>query len=142
GGEVYFNASYFFIAPFLLNHDRSACDPVVYHTTSRFDECTRELQAGMPEFREVASMSPAELATAIARDEIDILVDVGGHFPNNALRTFAIKPAPVQAAFPNYPATTGVKEIDYLFTDHWVDPPGLTEHHYVEQLVRIPSGYL
>jgi predicted O-linked N-acetylglucosamine transferase (SPINDLY family) len=32
--------------------------------------------------------------------------------------------------------------MDYRITDEWADPPGLTEEHYCEKLLRVPSGYL
>jgi len=32
--------------------------------------------------------------------------------------------------------------MDYLLTDEWTDPVGLTEQHYTEQLYRLPSGYI
>jgi predicted O-linked N-acetylglucosamine transferase (SPINDLY family) len=45
--------------------------------------------------------------------------------------------APVQATYLGYGATTGVPTMDYLLTDDILDPPGLTEDHYTERLVRL-----
>ena len=59
----------------------------------------------------------------------------------NRLPLFAQRAAPVQATFPNYPGTTGVSEIDYIFTDIWTTPNGC-DAEYAEQPWRLPSGYL
>jgi predicted O-linked N-acetylglucosamine transferase (SPINDLY family) len=48
----------------------------------------------------------------------------------------------VQITYLGYPATTGVEAMDYRLTDANFDPPGLTEAHYVEQLVRLPGCLL
>ena len=36
---------------------------------------------------------------------------------------FARRPAPVQASYMAYPATTGARAIDWLITDAYLDPP-------------------
>ena len=53
---------------------------------------------------------------------------------------FARKPAPVQATWLGYMCTTGLEAIDYRITDPYLDPPGATEHHYTNMLIRIPSA--
>ena len=47
---------------------------------------------------------------------------------------FAWKPAPVQASWPGYFATTGVAEMDYLLGDPYVTPAG-EEGHFTEERV-------
>jgi protein O-GlcNAc transferase len=141
-GEFYFNPSFFFLAPILKNHDRESFDVFLYHTRPRSDKWTGRLMAMTSNWREVYDCTDEELASRIKQDHIDILIDAGGHFTHNRLHVFTLRAAPVQAAYPLYPATTGLAEMDYLFTDEWTDPAGLTEHHYTEQLCRLPSGYL
>jgi predicted O-linked N-acetylglucosamine transferase (SPINDLY family) len=51
----------------------------------------------------------------------------------------ARKPAPIQVTYLGYPATTGLKTIDYRLTDVWADPIGQTDSWHTEKLVRIPD---
>ena len=51
---------------------------------------------------------------------------------------FARKPAPIQATWLGFSATTGMQAIDYRITDVHAEPVGLTEHLNVETLWRLP----
>jgi predicted O-linked N-acetylglucosamine transferase (SPINDLY family) len=54
---------------------------------------------------------------------------------------FAWKPAPVQASWLGYFATTGVAAIDYLIADPWTLPPS-EDAHFTEQIWRLPETRL
>src|SRR6185295_18491456 len=55
---------------------------------------------------------------------------------------FALKSAPVQATWLGYPNTTGLAAIDYRLTDAIADPLEDAERFSVEELVRLPQGFL
>jgi predicted O-linked N-acetylglucosamine transferase (SPINDLY family) len=54
---------------------------------------------------------------------------------------FTFKPAPIQVAWLGYPNTTGLKSIDYRFTDNIADPLGDSEQFHTESLFRLPNGF-
>ena len=92
------------------------------------------------------SMKPAgsptqALAQLIEEVQIDILVDLNGYSKPPRLGLFALRAAPVQVAWFNMFATSGLREFDYLVGDRHVIPDQ-EESFYTEQIVRVPGSYL
>jgi predicted O-linked N-acetylglucosamine transferase (SPINDLY family) len=65
---------------------------------------------------------------------------LAGHTANNRLRALALKPAPVQATYLGYPATTGLPAMDWRLTDAVTEPEGMSEQFYTERLYRLPNS--
>jgi protein O-GlcNAc transferase len=138
--ECYYGAAYFFLGPLIGNHNREDFEIFLYYTYNRYDQATEWFQT-KAHWRNCHGVDGEAIRQMFRRDEIDILVDVTGLIPNNRLPVFAGRAAPIQAAYPNCPITTGVKAIDYIFTDRWTCPEG-HENQYTEEPVFLPSGYL
>lgn len=131
-----------FIKPVLTAHDRHRIHVFCYSNVARPDEVTREFQEMAETWRDISGLSDDEVAERLRFDAIDILVDLGGHSPGGRALLFARKPAPVQVAWLGYANTTGLRAVDYRFTDAFADPPGETERFYTERLVRLSGGFL
>jgi protein O-GlcNAc transferase len=129
----------YFIEPVLACHDKSQVEVFCYYNRNHYDPVTHRIKALADHWMPCKDMSDDELAAQIRADGIDILVDLAGHTGDNRLLTFARKPAPVQATYLGYPATTGLTAIDYRITDVHAEPPGMTERFNVEQLWRLPE---
>jgi predicted O-linked N-acetylglucosamine transferase (SPINDLY family) len=127
-----------FLEPLVTGHDHERFEVYCYSDVGRPDAVTRRFQVAVDLWRTIRGMTDEAVAELIRRDRIDILVDPAGHMGPNRPLLFARKPAPVQIAFPGYPGTSGLKTMDYFVTDEHQDPPGQTEHHYVEGLMRLP----
>jgi predicted O-linked N-acetylglucosamine transferase (SPINDLY family) len=97
------------------------------------------LRAAVEHFREVGGPATA-IAGAIAADGLDLLVDLKGWTRGNRLEALALRPAPVQALWLGFPATTGAPWIDYHIVDAVVVPPGC-EADFSEKLIRLPHCY-
>lgn len=104
------------------------------------DAMTRQIESLAHAWHNTTGLSHDQIAELARRERIDILVDLSGHTAGNRLGVFVLRPAPVQATYIGYPATTGLTSIDYLVTDDLVDPPG-EEPLYSESLVRLPGGF-
>jgi predicted O-linked N-acetylglucosamine transferase (SPINDLY family) len=128
-----------FFEPLLRAHDKSLFDIYCYANVRKTDAVTERLKAHATQWRDIWNMND-DLAAALVRDDkIDILVELGGHTADQRLLLFARRPAPVQVNYQGYPATTGLLAIDYRITDLLSDPPGMTDNHCVETLVRLPT---
>jgi predicted O-linked N-acetylglucosamine transferase (SPINDLY family) len=131
-----------FFEPLLMAHDPSQVETFCYMASSRRDDVTTRLQMRSDHWINLDQMSDAEAADRVRHDQIDILVDLGGHTASSRPLLFARKPAPIQVTWLGYPNTTGMSAIDYRLTDSVADPPGDTERWHSEVLVRLPHGFL
>jgi predicted O-linked N-acetylglucosamine transferase (SPINDLY family) len=129
-----------FIEPVLRAHDRGAFEIHLF-SDSRPDAVTRRFQALASRWHDIMGLSDDEVAEAVRREGIDVLVDLAGHTAQNRLPVFARRPAPIAVTWIGYPNTTGLEAIDYRLTDAWCDPPGTTEHLHSEKLVRLARGF-
>jgi protein O-GlcNAc transferase len=128
-----------FLEPVLMHHDPSTFDVYCYSDVEHPDEVTERLQQLVPHFISCSEWSEGELAERIAKDQIDVLVDLSGHTGNNRLLAFARAPSPVQVSWLGYFDTTGLRSIEYRIADeHSV--PSSAERFFVERVVRLPRS--
>lgn len=130
----------YFIAPILSSHDRTRFKIFCYDNWPGSDEVNARLRRYIDCWRKIDKLGDDAAAALIRSDAIDVLVDLSGHTTLNRLMVFARKAAPVQASWLGYMCTTGLAAMDYRITDAYLDPPGATERHYAETLVRIDSA--
>lgn len=135
------NPESLFTLPIIQHHDRRQFDVFCYTNALVSDHYTLRFQRQADHWRDISRLSDADAAALIRRDEIEILVDLSGHWMRGRLPVFALRPAPIQISFPTYPATSGLLAMDYRIADHWTDPPGLTEHLHSEKLIRLNRCY-
>jgi protein O-GlcNAc transferase len=98
------------------------------------------LRGAFEHFEDVRALSDTALAEWINRQQIDILVDLKGHTEGHRFGVMLRRPAPVQAHWLGFPATTGAAAIDYILLDPVLAPPG-AEAAYSEKIVRLPHTY-
>jgi predicted O-linked N-acetylglucosamine transferase (SPINDLY family) len=105
------------------------------------DAVTERIKAACRGWHSAVGLSDERLAQQIRDDRIDILIDLSGHTAHNRLPMFAWKPAPVQATWLGYLATTGVAAIDYVIADQWTLPQS-QGGSFTEQIWHLPECYL
>jgi Flp pilus assembly protein TadD len=140
-GEFHSGPAVHFLVPFLAHHDRRSFEVFLYNSSESRDAQTDAFRQLGEHWREITDLPDESVKTIIEVDDLDVLIDLSGQFPGNRLPVFARRAARVQATFPNYPATTGCPEMDYVLTDGWTSPPG-SDNEYSERLHRLASGYL
>ena len=129
----------YFFEHVLDHHDRTKFAVYGYSSAPDEDDVTERLKSKFDVWHRIANIKNDDAAALIDEDKIDILIDMAGHTANNKLLVFARKPAPVQVSWLGYPATTGIKTIDYRITDNYAEPTGMTEALNTERLFRLPD---
>lgn len=131
----------FFIEPILVHlASQPRLSLHAYSNIEVEDSVTKRLRELFKHWHPIASLSDDELEEKIRADDIDILIDLSGHTSGNRLLTFARKPAPIQASWIGYPATTGLHAIDYYLADHFLLPEGMGDEQFTEKIVRLPAS--
>ena len=131
----------FFLKPLIDALDKNAIEIAFYSDVRAPDGYTRALRARSDVWRDCAGLSDDAMARVIAEDQVDVLIDLAGHTGGNRLGVFARKPAPFQATWLGYPASTGLAAIDCRIVDAVTDPPG-SDALAVEGLARLPGCFL
>ncbi|MEZ5583806.1 MAG: hypothetical protein R3F37_14605 [Candidatus Competibacteraceae bacterium] len=129
-----------FIEPVLLHHDRDHFEVHCFYNHHHSDGITQRLKEFADVWHSVVKVDDHAAAKLVHDLEIDILIDLSGYTEGHRLSLFARKPAPVQATWLGYLATTGLATMDYRICDAYTDPPGLTERFHTETLARLPDS--
>lgn len=130
-----------FIAPIIKHHDHQKFEIYCYGEIKKVDEITEEIQSSCDHWRSTLGLTDEQVIEQIKQDQIDILIDLAGHTEDNRLPIFFSKPAPIQASYLGYFATTGIPTIDYWITDHHLHPVD-TEEKTSETIWRLPRCYV
>jgi len=136
------HASNFFVIPLFRELDPEAFILFAYSDARKPDYTTDALRNLCEYWSDSAYLSDQQLAEQIREDQIDVLVDLGGHVNGNRLGVFARRAAPVQISWLGYPATTGLINMDYRITDREVEPVNLDQSYHSEELIRLRNGFM
>lgn len=105
------------------------------------DAASAALRPCFDVWRSVAEQSDEALYASLIEDDLDILIDLGGHTQPNRLGVLIRRPARRQINWLGYPGTTGLKQIDDRLVDAVTDPEG-SEERATERLIRLPGCFL
>jgi protein O-GlcNAc transferase len=84
-------------------------------------------------------LSDNALATLISSQQITVVIDMIGHGLSTRLRVVADRPAPVQVSWCAFPMTSGLPQMDFIWSDQIAIPPH-SENFFSEQVVRFPTS--
>eukprot|EP00802_Teleaulax_amphioxeia_P007341 Tamp_07347.p1 GENE.Tamp_07347~~Tamp_07347.p1 ORF type:complete len:650 (+),score=103.81 Tamp_07347:73-1950(+) len=124
----------------LRARDREMQHVTCYQRNIEDDKQTEVLRSLADEWVKCANVSASEVNKRIRSDQIDILIDLGGHTGNTQIGIMALCPAPIQVTWIGYPNTTGLDCVHYRITDGICDPFDSTQA-YSEKLVRLPTFF-
>jgi len=125
--------------PLFVHRDGSAFETFAYSLApSDGSDLRRAIESHADAFRDLSGLAYRAAAEAIAGDEIDVLVDLGGYTDGARPEIMALRPAAVQVSYLGFPSTMGADFIDYAVTDRRSTPPG-RERAWHEPLIFLPD---
>ncbi len=130
----------YLLYPLISNYSQDKFQVYCYSIGSVQDDINSAFKACLVEWREVAELDYIQLAEHIRADEIDILVDCGGHTCNNRLAVFALHPAAVQMSTIGWVGSTGLYDTDYILTDKYCAPFEINPF-YTEKFLTISDSH-
>jgi predicted O-linked N-acetylglucosamine transferase (SPINDLY family) len=122
-------------------HDKSRFEIFAYYfgEPRTADATHSRFKASVDHWRDIADLDDEQAAMEIARDEIDILVDLNGYTKHARTGIFARRPAPIIVNWCGYPGTMGTPCHQYLIADAQIVPPW-HERFYSEKILRLPCN--
>lgn len=131
----------YFLEAVLAFSDPGSIDWVAYPTYPQTDELSGRLRKHVSGWHSLVGLDDESAARRIHEDSLHVLLDLSGHTAHNRLPVFAWRPAPVQATWLGYFATTGLAEMDYLLADRVGVPPAL-QSQFTESIWYLPDTRL
>lgn len=131
----------YFIESLLAQLDLERVEMIAYQTDPRDSALTTRIKPYFTEWKQLSGLSDEAAAKLIHADGVHVLLDLSGHTGHSRLPVFAWKPAPVQASWLGYFATTGVAEMDYFLADE-VGVPTADSAHFTETVWYLPDTRL
>ena len=139
--DFHHHATAVLMTELLERRDTNRFETFLYsHSRDDGSEIGRRVRAACEHFVDVRDTGNCAVAQRIRADGIDILIDLKGHTRDSRMELLAYRPAPVQATYLGYPATTGAAFVDYFIGDRITTP---LDHgaNYVEHIAQLDGCY-
>ena len=113
---------------------------IAFSNSEEETELTARIKPFFQKWHSIFSMTDEEAAYLIHQAAPDILIDLSGHTGGNRLPMFFLKPAPIQATWLGYFASTGIETIDFIIGDQFVTPHNASDE-FTEKIIQMPGAY-
>ena len=140
-GDLRMHPVGYFLESVVAHLDPQQVELLAFVTKAHEDALTTRIKPRFAGWHSLIGLDDAAAARLIHQTGVHLLLDLAGHSADNRLPVFAWKPAPVQAAWLGYFASTGVAAIDYIVADRQVLPASEAQY-FVEQPWYLPDCYL
>lgn len=102
-------------------HDRDRVEVHGYSLRRHDDEVAASIRAGCDAFHELDGVATRTIAERIARDRIEVLIDLGGYTEGARPQVLALRAAPLQFGYLGFIDDYGANWIDGVLVDAHVD---------------------
>ena len=139
--DFYHHATAVLMTELLERRDPTRFETFLYsHSREDDSDICRRVRAACEHFVDVNGIGNCAVAKRIRADGIDILIDLKAHTRDSRMELMAYRPAPVQASYLGYPATSGAPFIDYFIGDR-VTTPLAHAAHFTEHIAQLDGCY-
>lgn len=129
----------YLLLPFFELLDRTRFELYAYSLAADDGSAIRaRVRSAVDGFRDLQGLTDRDAALAIRRDDIDILLDVGGHTTGSRFAITAQRPARLQASYLAFSGSLASRRIDYAIVDRVV---GSNDAEWTEARIFLPDTY-
>lgn len=127
----------------LTGFDRSSFEIHYYASVNDPDKLTEQLSNIADFWHDIKNLTDEEAAKLIRDNEIDILVELGGHTANTRIRVAAYHPASVQICGIGYMNSSGLDFPEYFLSDVYLTEKVATvSNYFAEKVIRLPHSHI
>ncbi|NKB48440.1 MAG: tetratricopeptide repeat protein [Alphaproteobacteria bacterium] len=141
GGELYGGPLADLLAPILTLHDPKRVKIYCYAANARYDTASESLANKSARWTDIHGVDPLTVAQILRGDGIDIAVDLSGHGPDNQLRMFAQRPAPICVSWLGTALPAGAN-FDYQLASEALLPASEPAGDSAANVYRLPKTHL
>lgn len=127
GSDFHHHAALSIYRPLFELADKEEFELYAYSGTTKPDAMTDRIKACFDKWREVHALTDEQLCAQVAKDQIDILIDLNGHTSGNRLLAFVQKPAPIQITGLGFVSALNIPQFDFFLTDAHITTPDRAE---------------
>lgn len=140
-GDFHSHPVGFFLENMLDHIDPKRIELFGFPIHHKQDDLTERIRPRFAAWKPLLGLHDEDAAHLIHGCGIHILLDLSGHTSFNRLPVFSWKPAPVQATWLGYFASTGIAEMDFIIADR-VSVPEQSREHFTERVWHLPDTRL
>lgn len=128
------------LARILMHHDPERFQTAGFGIGALSDVNNAVFQKCVSRWHDMAQMDAITLRAIVSAEEIDVLIDVNGFRAPDLLIGYGARMAPCQAVWAEAPLGTGLRNMDYLITDTYLDANPAMAERLSEELVHLKLG--
>ena len=136
--EFYSHVTSLFFETLLKYHNHTGFEIHCYSDCIKPDKVTAYLEKKSDFWWDVSQIEPNLIAQKVRSDHIDIFVGTTNFLSSNRIVS-AHQPAPIVVSYMNQVSSTGLSIVDYLITDEYISPTGISDNFFTERLIRLPD---
>ena len=135
------HATMHLMAGLLQAHDKHRFEVFAYdYTVADASDYRQRFLNAIDHHRDIQHMTDEQAAQTIAKDDLDLLIDLKVYTGGGRPGIVSHRPARLQAAYLGYPGSAACHDLDYIVADRFVTPDS-SAPYYSEKFCRLPHSY-